>query len=423
MFRLADSTPRHAIIKVIGIGGGGCNALNYMVDNSIEGVEFIAANTDMQALQASRAGTILQLGEHATTGLGAGGDPNVGREAALETRESIANSLDGADMIFITAGMGGGTGTGAAPVIAEIARELGSLTVGVATRPFPFEGISRMQAAEQGVQLLRQHADSLIIIPNGKLLTVLGKETPLLEAFNQANQVLHNAVQGIAELITRTGMINLDFADVKTVMAEMGTAMMGTGSHSGDNRAYEAAHAAIANPLLEDITTTHAKGLLVNITASDSLTIAEYEEINQCMSELTAADAKRVIGTVIDNDMGEELRVTMVATGLEVAEAEAAVPTAEAPQSAAVEAATYSSEHANSSVVHAGAWARGNTDSPDQANDENNADEYADYEQPAVARMGIKLVADSDGQQTAEQDAANYDDYLDIPAFLRKQVD
>lgn len=418
MFSLVDNTPRRAIIKVVGVGGGGCNALNYMVENTIEGVEFIAANTDMQALQESRAETVLQLGEHATTGLGAGGNPDLGREAALETREGIANALGGADMVFITAGMGGGTGTGAAPVIAEIAREAGSLTVAVATRPFPFEGISRTRTAERGIELLREHADSLITIPNNKLLTVLGKETRLLGAFAQANQVLHNAVQGIAELITRTGIINLDFADVKTVMAEMGTAMMGTGSHSGENRAYEAAHAAISNPLLEDVvTTTQAKGLLVNITASDSLTIAEYEEISQCMSELTVADAQRIIGTVIDNDMGDELRVTMVATGLEVADSASAVAAVGSPHLKLVDG------HGSPESAHdlPGDEQAAPADA-ESADDEASSDESVDYEQPAVARLGLQSVAEPEPDESSEKEP-DYNDYLDIPAFLRKQVD
>ena len=422
MFKLVDETRQSAIIKVIGVGGGGCNALNYMVENTIEGVEFIAANTDMQALRESRAETILQLGESATTGLGAGGNPEYGREAALETREAIANALGNADMVFVTAGMGGGTGTGAAPVITEIARETGSLTVAVTTRPFPFEGISRMQAAEQGIKKLREHADSLITIPNGKLLTVLGKETPLIEAFNQANQVLHNAVQGIAELITRTGMINLDFADVKTVMSEMGAAMMGSGSCSGENRAYEAVHAAISNPLLEDIGAVHAKGLLVNITASDSLSIAEYEEISQCVSELTVADARRIIGTVIDNKMGDELRVTMVATGLQTAESESLDSAAKTARLRAAGDEERSPEPAGDASLQADHPASEDADSDNAEEREKDKNAYTHYDQPAVSRLGVKVLSGAAEPKPGEKDKA-YNDYLDIPAFLRKQVD
>mmetsp|Transcript_36392 Transcript_36392/g.114877 ORF Transcript_36392/g.114877 Transcript_36392/m.114877 type:complete len:277 (+) Transcript_36392:202-1032(+) len=267
MFELMDSQSDEAVIKVVGVGGGGGNAVEYMVKQVIEGVDFIAMNTDAQVLKTSSADIKLQIGNEVTKGLGAGADPNVGREAAQEDREKIRQTLEGADMVFITAGMGGGTGTGAAPEVAKIAKEMGILTVAVVTKPFPFEGRKRSDFANQGIAELSKHVDSLITIPNEKLLKVMGKGTPLLQAFSAANDVLRGAVQGIAELITRPGLINVDFADVKTVMSEMGTAMMGSGVGSGEDRAEEAAEAAIACPLLEDIDLSGARGILVNITA------------------------------------------------------------------------------------------------------------------------------------------------------------
>ncbi len=316
MFELMDTYGQQAVIKVIGVGGGGGNALDHMVSANIEGVDFISANTDSQALNKSSARTILQLGANLTKGLGAGADPDTGRQAALEDRDRIADALSGADMVFITAGMGGGTGTGAAPVVAQIAKEMSVLTVAVVTRPFPFEGKKRMAVAEQGIQQLAEVVDSLIIIPNEKLLDVVGKGATLLEAFGKANEVLQGAVQGIAELITREGLINVDFADVRTVMSEMGTAMMGSATASGEARATEAARAAIFSPLLEDVNISGAKGILVNVTAGLDMAIGEFEDVGNAVREFASEDATVVIGTVIDPDMKGDMRVTMVATGL-----------------------------------------------------------------------------------------------------------
>ncbi len=317
MFELMEGEQQNAVIKVIGVGGGGGNAVQHMInEKNIEGVEFIVANTDLQALKNSDAGTILQLGTEITKGLGAGANPEIGRQAAEEDREKIREVLTDTDMVFITAGMGGGTGTGAAPVVAEIARDMGILTVAVVTKPFQFEGRVRMQVADGGIQELRKHVDSLITIPNNKLLSVLGKNITLLNAFKAANNVLHGAVQGIADLITRPGLINVDFADVRTVMSEMGMAMMGTGSATGENRAREAAEAAIASPLLEDVDLHGAKGVLVNITAGLDMSIGEFEEVGDAVKGFTSEGATVVVGTVIDPELTEDLRVTVVVTGL-----------------------------------------------------------------------------------------------------------
>jgi cell division protein FtsZ len=316
MFEMVENYTPNAMIKVIGVGGGGGNAVAQMIDANIEGVEFIAANTDAQALRQFKGKTILQIGSSVTKGLGAGANPEVGRQAALEDRDHIMETLAGADMVFITAGMGGGTGTGAAPVIAQAAKEMGILTVAVVTKPFHFEARRRMAIAEKGIEELAQHVDSLITIPNSKLAEVLGGETLLLNAFKSANDVLQGAVQGIAELITRPGLINVDFADVRTVMSEMGMAMMGAGQASGDDRAIMAAQAAIGSPLLEDINLAGACGILVNITAGPSLTMREFEEVGATVADLASDDATVVIGTVIDPDIGDDLRVTVVATGL-----------------------------------------------------------------------------------------------------------
>lgn len=316
MFELLDTCQQNAVIKVVGIGGGGGNAVEHMMASHIEGVEFICANTDSQALTNSSANTIIQLGETITRGLGAGANPEVGRRAAEEDREKIRTALSGADMVFIAAGMGGGTGTGAAPVFAQIAKELGILTVAVTTKPFSFEGRMRLQTAEQGIVNLSQYVDSLITIPNNKLLSVLGKNVTLINAFKAANDVLRGAVQGIAELITRPGLINVDFADVRTVMSEMGMAMMGTGVGSGDSRARLAAEAAIASPLLEDVDLTGAKGVLVNITAGLDLSIGEFEEVGEVVKGITSESATVVVGTVIDPELRDEVRVTVIVTGL-----------------------------------------------------------------------------------------------------------
>lgn len=378
MFELMDTYGQQAVIKVIGVGGGGCNAVDYMVDAEIEGVEFISANTDAQALSKSGAQVLLQLGTNLTKGLGCGADPAIGRQAAVEDRERIAEALEGTDMVFITAGMGGGTGTGAAPVVAQVARDLGILTVAVVTKPFPFEGRKRMTIADQGVKELAEFVDSIITIPNEKLLTVLGKEATLLDAFAKANEVLQGAVQGIAELITRSGLINVDFADVRTVMSEMGMAMMGSAVASGDNRATEAAIAAISSPLLEDINISGARGILVNVTAGPDMAIGEFEEVGNTVREFASDDATVVMGTVIDPDMNGDLRVTLVATGLGLGDQQR--------------------KKQPYRVIKTGT---GTTD-------------YEELDTPTVIRKR------RDRGEEATDDAI---EYLDIPAFLRKQAD
>ena len=378
MFELLDTYGEQAVIKVIGVGGGGGNAVEHMVNANIDGVEFIVANTDAQALKKTGARITLQLGTHLTKGLGAGADPAIGRQAAVEDRERIAEMLQGADMVFITAGMGGGTGTGAAPVVAQVARDLGILTVAVVTRPFPFEGKKRMAIADQGIKELSEFVDSIITIPNEKLLGVVGKGASLLDAFGKANEVLQGAVQGIAELITRPGLINVDFADVRTVMSEMGMAMMGSATASGEHRAMEAARAAVSSPLLEDINISGARGILVNVTAGRDLSIGEFEEVGNTIKDFAAEDATVVIGTVIDPDMHNEMRVTVVATGLGIKE--------KRPQ-------PYK-------IIKTGT---GTTD-------------YEELELPTVIRnrrSGSDVKAQSEGNL----------EYLDIPAFLRKQAD
>ena len=305
-----------AVIKVIGVGGGGGNAVEHMVRERIEGVEFFAVNTDAQALRKTAVGQTIQIGSGITKGLGAGANPEVGRNAADEDREALRAALDGADMVFIAAGMGGGTGTGAAPVVAEVAKDLGILTVAVVTKPFNFEGKKRMAFAEQGITELSKHVDSLITIPNDKLLKVLGRGISLLDAFGAANDVLKGAVQGIAELITRPGLMNVDFADVRTVMSEMGYAMMGSGVASGEDRAEEAAEMAISSPLLEDIDLSGARGVLVNITAGFDLRLDEFETVGNTIRAFASDNATVVIGTSLDPDMNDELRVTVVATGI-----------------------------------------------------------------------------------------------------------
>lgn len=389
MFELIDNVPQNAVIKVVGVGGGGGNALQHMVINNVEGVDFICANTDAQALKNVSARTVLQLGSAVTKGLGAGANPLIGREAAIEDRERIAEVLQGADMVFITAGMGGGTGTGAAPIVAEVAREMGILTVAVVTKPFPFEGRKRMQIAEEGIRELSLHVDSLITIPNEKLLTVLGKDASLLAAFSKANDVLLGAVQGIADLIMRPGMINVDFADVKTVMSEMGMAMMGTGHASGPNRAREAAEAAIRSPLLEDVNLMGARGILVNITAGPDLSLGEFSEVGSTVEEFASETATVVVGTVIDPELRDELRVTVVATGL----------------GARVDKPV--------KVVD-------NTTAAPSTRNEASTPNYRDLERPTVMRNQVPS-----GNAAAARLAAPADDldYLDIPAFLRRQAD
>jgi cell division protein FtsZ len=315
MFEVVDSKSQNAIIKVIGVGGCGGNAIDHMINKNLTGVEFICANTDMQALKKSRASHILQIGQAMTKGLGAGAKPEIGKQAAIEDKEKIINSIKGADMLFITAGMGGGTGTGAAPVIAKIAKELGILTIAVVTKPFLFEGKRTLIAAE-GINELVQNVDSLIVIPNEKLMEVLGENIPFLEAFNAANDVLHNAVSGISEIINSPGLVNVDFADVKTVMSEMGMAMIGSGVAHGEHRAYKASQAAVASPLLEDVNLVNARGVLVNISASSAFTLKEYHEVMETIKQFAAIDATVIIGNVIDEAMGDSIRVTVVATGL-----------------------------------------------------------------------------------------------------------
>ncbi|MFY8133967.1 MAG: cell division protein FtsZ [Aquimonas sp.] len=316
MFELVERAAPNAVIKVVGVGGGGGNAVAHMVNSSLDGVEFICANTDAQAIRGTGAKHILQLGSGVTKGLGAGANPEVGRQAALEDRERIVEAISGADMVFITAGMGGGTGTGAAPVIAQLAKEMGILTVAVVTKPFPFEGRRRMQVALKGIEELSSHCDSLITIPNEKLITVLGRDATMVHAFRAANDVLQGAVQGIADLIVRPGLINVDFADVRTVMSEMGMAMMGSGCARGEERAMEAAEKAISNPLLDDINLSGACGILVNITAGPDFTMREFDEVGRTIEEFASEDATVVIGTVLDHEMQDEVRVTVVATGL-----------------------------------------------------------------------------------------------------------
>ena len=392
MFEIMDTHTQNAVIKVIGVGGGGGNAVNHMLTSDIEGVDFICANTDAQALRNSEVRTLLQLGSSITKGLGAGADPEVGRQAAMEDRDRIHEVLEGADMVFITAGMGGGTGTGAAPVVAEVARELGILTVAVVTKPFGFEGGRRLKIAEKGMEELGRHVDSLITIPNEKLLKVLGKEMSLLNAFKSANDVLLHAVQGIAELITRPGLINVDFADVKTVMSEMGAAMMGSGEASGENRAREAAEKAIRSPLLEDINLAGAKGILVNITAGLNLAIGEFDEVGNTVREFADDDATVVVGTVIDPDMKEEMRVTVVATGL----GEGNVAKLPKPAKQEVPAVHL----VNSDIVEPAA-----------------PETYRELDRPTVLRNGAP------GRTTADPVVEGNLDYLDIPAFLRRQAD
>jgi cell division protein FtsZ len=387
MFELVENISQTAVIKVVGVGGGGGNAVRHMLKGNVDGVDFICANTDSQALKDLDAKSVIQLGSTITKGLGAGANPEIGRQAALEDRERIAESIKGADMVFITAGMGGGTGTGGAPIVAEVARELGILTVAVVTKPFPFEGGKRMKIADAGLAELAEHVDSLITIPNEKLLAVLGKNTTLLDAFGAANDVLQGAVQGIADLIIRPGMINVDFADVKTVMSEMGMAMMGTGSATGENRAREAAEAAIRSPLLEDVNLQGARGILVNITAGVDLNLGEFSEVGNIIEEFASDSATVVVGTVIDPEMMDELKVTVVATGL-------------------------------SSIVSKPVKVIDNTTkSVDGTTDYNQLDRPAVMRRrPQVDRVGNVAVDTKSGVQPSV-------DYLDIPAFLRRQAD
>ncbi len=373
-----------AVIKVIGVGGGGGNAVEHMVRERIEGVEFFAVNTDAQALRKTAVGQTIQIGSGITKGLGAGANPEVGRNAAEEDREALRAALDGADMVFIAAGMGGGTGTGAAPVVAEVAKDLGILTVAVVTKPFNFEGKKRMAFAEQGIAELSRHVDSLITIPNDKLLKVLGRGISLLDAIGAANDVLKGAVQGIAELITRPGLMNVDFADVRTVMSEMGYAMMGSGVASGEDRAEEAAEMAISSPLLEDIDLSGARGVLVNITAGFDLRLDEFETVGNTIRAFASDNATVVIGTSLDPDMNDELRVTVVATGIGMDKRpEITLVTNKQTQQPAMDR----------------------------------------YQQHGMAPLTQEQKPASKVVNDPTPQTAKEPDYLDIPAFLRKQAD
>ena len=389
-----------AVIKVIGVGGGGGNTVQQMVDADIEGVDFICANTDMQALEKTNCKHVVRIGQNVTKGLGAGANPEVGRQAALEDTENLKECLANTDMVFITAGMGGGTGTGAAPVIAQIAKEMGILTVAVVTKPFPFEGKRRMDVANKGIQDLEQHVDSLITIPNAKLLTHFGRDVTLLNAFKAANDVLQGAVQGIAELITCPGLVNVDFADVKTVMSEMGMAMMGSGVGKGDDRAATATELAMNSPLLEDIDMHGANGVLVNITAGMDMTIGEYEEIGDLIKEYASDEATVVVGTSIDMDMKDEIRVTVVATGLN----KAAVKQKQFKSVEIVRNAT------NNRVEQP---IRATRDDQAVGSNENTGSHGSS------SSSGHAVV---DQLRDNKADVDN-DDYLDIPTFLRNQFD
>lgn len=405
MFELVDNVPQCAEIKVIGVGGGGGNAVQHMLTNHVSGVEFICANTDAQALKNVTASTVIQMGGQVTKGLGAGANPSIGREAAVEDKDRIREVLNGADMVFVTAGMGGGTGTGGAPVVAEIARELGILTVAVVTKPFPFEGRKRKKVAEEGIAELSQYVDSLITIPNEKLLQVLGSNVGLLEAFRAANDVLLGAVQGIADLIIRPGMINVDFADVRTVMSEMGMAMMGTGIGRGEHRAREAAEAAIRSPLLDDVNLHGARGILVNITAGESLTLGEFSEVGDTVEEFASENATVVVGTVIDEELQDDLRVTVVATGLGQVEnlsTRIAAPVKEKRETDG--ALDFSSLDLPPGMRQTGAG-------------------RPDY---AVEQGALSHRESSDAEpalEVATEGASEASEYLDIPAFLRRRSD
>lgn len=409
MFELADSLPENAVIKVLGVGGGGGNAVQHMLTTDIEGVEFICANTDAQALHGMSAGSVIQIGGELTKGLGAGANPEVGRQAAQEDRKQIQEMIQGADMIFITAGMGGGTGTGAAPIVAEVAKELGILTVAVVTKPFPFEGRKRMRIAEEGINELKDHVDSLIIIPNEKLMQVMGKNCSLINAFNAANDVLSNAVRGIADLITRPGMINVDFADVRAVMSSMGMAMMGTGHATGDDRAIVATEAAIQSPLLEDVDLKGASGILVNITAGLDLSLGEFTEVGHIIEEYASENATVVVGTVIDPDMTDELRVTVVATGL-VSNVAAQI-TVETEQ---VKVASSGRSSSNRSSV-SGSYSQHQMDLPVKNKSRDHSGRTHLQEQVELPAEPV--------QQPLKKTGTGDLDFLDIPAFLRRQAD
>ena len=394
MFEIMDNENQEAVIKVIGVGGCGGNAVEHMIAKNVGGVEFICANTDMQALKKSQAKTVLQIGMGITKGLGAGAKPEIGREAALEDRDRIAEIIDGADMLFITAGMGGGTGTGAAPIVAEVAKEMGILTVAVVTKPFAFEG-KRGKVATDGLEELSKHVDSLIVIPNDKLMEVLGDDVTFTDAFKAANDVLHNAVSGIAEIINCPGLVNVDFADVRTVMSEMGMAMMGSAVATGPDRAVLAAEQAVASPLLENVNLANARGVLVNITASHSFKMKEYYDVMNTIRSFTADEATVIVGNVFDESMGDDLRVTMVATGLNSANA--------------------GIQRKPTLVVAQPMLRDGTTNQPIYSGAGNVG--YTDDDAPAVftPNSGRRAQVDAMKKDGIEE--------YDIPAFLRKQAD
>ncbi|WP_240126875.1 cell division protein FtsZ [Thermomonas alba] len=412
-FELINQVAPNAVIKVIGVGGGGGNAVAHMVNSGVEGVEFITANTDSQAIKNCGASIQLTLGSNVTKGLGAGANPEVGRQAALEDREAIIDALQGADMVFITAGMGGGTGTGAAPVVAQLAKEMGILTVAVVTKPFPFEGRRRMQVAQKGIEELSQHCDSLITIPNEKLITVLGRNATMIQAFRAANEVLQGAVQGIADLIVSPGLINVDFADVRTVMSEMGLAMMGTGVARGDDRAQAAAEAAIRNPLLDDVNLHGANGVLVNITSGTDLTMAEFDEIGRVVSEFASEDATVIIGTSLDPAMQDEVKVTVVATGLSRAAVRQA-PVEGHLRSSRFDASQERPRRPQVELINTQGKRDGTTGLP--------IDAIADgYSAAPASSLASALRRNADAAPVAVE--LPKDDYLNIPAFLRRQAD
>ena len=392
MFEIMERSSQEAVIKVIGVGGCGGNAVAHMIEKSVGGVEFICANTDIQALKKSQAKTILQMGVAMTKGLGAGAKPEIGRDAALEDRDAIAELIDGADMLFITAGMGGGTGTGAAPVIAQVAKEMGILSVAVVTKPFAFEG-KRTQVAADGLEELSKYVDSLIVIPNEKLMEVLGEDVPFLEAFSAANDVLHNAVSGIAEIINCPGLVNVDFADVRTVMSEMGMAMMGSAIATGPDRARIAAEQAVESPLLEGVNLQNARGVLVNITTSASFKMKEYYDVMNTIKAFTADDATVIVGNVFDEAMGDGLRVTMVATGL--------TGIARRPQKPVLVPQQIVRDGTTNQPVYVGG---------------------AGFESAVVDEAPQVFGSNSRRAQVEAMKMSGVDEY-DIPAFLRKQAD
>lgn len=392
MFEIMERSSQEAVIKVIGVGGCGGNAVAHMIEKNVGGVEFICANTDIQALKKSQAKTILQMGVAMTKGLGAGAKPEIGRDAALEDRDAIAELIDGADMLFITAGMGGGTGTGAAPVIAQVAKEMGILTVAVVTKPFAFEG-KRTQVAADGLEELSKYVDSLIVIPNEKLMEVLGEDVPFLEAFSAANDVLHNAVSGIAEIINCPGLVNVDFADVRTVMSEMGMAMMGSAIATGPDRARIAAEQAVESPLLEGVNLQNARGVLVNITTSASFKMKEYYDVMNTIKAFTADDATVIVGNVFDEAMGDGLRVTMVATGL--------TGIARRPQKPVLVPQQIVRDGTTNQPVYVGG---------------------AGFESAVVDDAPQVFGSNSRRAQVEAMKMSGVDEY-DIPAFLRKQAD